>query len=115
VTNGSHGRGGKRCHIKAALERVLASVKDAGEVVITERDRRSRVVPRWRATRSERSARRLIPSGALRPPTAPRRQLGFPKVKRGAGKAVLQALLARGQILNPWFFHALAPSRGGRA
>jgi prevent-host-death family protein len=81
--------------IKARLSEYLRQVKDGGEVVITERGIPvARLVPlapeEKRATREER----LIRSGALRPPTVPRRQLGAPKLKRGAGRAVLQALLA---------------------
>ena len=43
-----------------------------------------------RATREER----LIRSGALRPAPGPRRPLGDPKVKRGSGRAALDALIA---------------------
>jgi len=81
--------------LKARLSEYLRQVKDGGEVVITERGIPvARLVPlapdEKRATREER----LVRSGALRPPTAPRRQLGAPKLQRGAGRAVLEALLA---------------------
>ncbi|HTM33303.1 MAG TPA: type II toxin-antitoxin system prevent-host-death family antitoxin [Vicinamibacterales bacterium] len=81
--------------IKARLSEYLRQVKDGSEVVITERGIPvARLVPlapdEKRATREER----LIRLGALRPPAAPRRQLGAPTLKRGAGRAVLQALLA---------------------
>lgn len=81
--------------IKARLSEYLRQVKDGGEVVITERGIPvARIVPlapdEKRATREER----LIRSGALRPPAAPRRSLGAPTLKRGAGRAVLDALIA---------------------
>ena len=81
--------------IKARLSEYLRQVKDGIEVVITERGIPvARLVPlapdEKRATREER----LIRSGALRPPSGPRRRLGVPKLKRGAGRAVLEALLA---------------------
>ena len=81
--------------IKARLSEYLRQVKDGGEVVITERGIPvARLVPlapeEKRATREER----LVRSGAIRPPAAPRRQLGAPKLQRGAGRAVLEALLA---------------------
>ena len=81
--------------IKARLSEYLRQVKDGSEVVITERGIPvARLVPlapdEKRATREER----LIRSGALRPPSGPRRRLGIPKTKRGAGRAVLEALLA---------------------
>ena len=81
--------------LKARLSEYLRQVKDGSEVVITERGVPvARLVPlapeEKRATREER----LIRSGALRPPAGPRRRLGAPKLKRGAGRAVLEALLA---------------------
>ena len=81
--------------VKARLSAYLRQVKDGSEVVITERGIPiARLVPlapdERRATREER----LIRSGALRPPAGPRRRLGAPKMKRGAGRAVLEALLA---------------------
>ena len=81
--------------VKARLSAYLRQVKDGSEVVITERGIPiARLVPlapdERRATREER----LIRSGALRPPAGPRRRLGAPKLKRGAGRAVLEALLA---------------------
>jgi prevent-host-death family protein len=80
--------------LKARLSEYLRQVKDGGEVVITERGIPvARLVPlapdEKRATREER----LIRSGALRPPAAPRRPLGSPKARHGAGGAVLDALL----------------------
>lgn len=80
--------------IKARLSEYLRQVKDGGEVVITERGIPvARLVPlapdEKRATREER----LVRSGALRPPTAPRRPLGAPKLQRGGGRAVLDALI----------------------
>ena len=70
-------------------------VNAGSEVVITERGIPvARLVPlapdEKRATREER----LIRSGALRPPSGPRRRLGVPKLKLGACRAVLDALLA---------------------
>ena len=81
--------------LKARLSEYLRQVKDGSEVVITERGIPvARLVPlapdEQRATREER----LIRSGALRPPTAPRQPLGAPKLTRGAGRAVLDALIA---------------------
>ena len=81
--------------IKARLSEYLRQVKDGSEVVITERGIPvARLVPlapdEKRATREER----LIRLGAIRPPAGPRRRLGVPKLKRGAGRAVLEALLA---------------------
>ena len=81
--------------VKARLSAYLRQVKDGSEVVITERGIPiARLVPlapdERRATREER----LIRSGALRPPAGPRRRLGAPKLKRGAGRAVVEALLA---------------------
>ena len=82
--------------IKARLSEYLRQVKDGSEVVITERGIPvARLVPlppdERRATREER----LIRSGALRPPAGPRRPLGAPKKRKaGAGRAVLDALLA---------------------
>ena len=81
--------------IKARLSEYLRQVKEGSEVVITERGIPvARLVPlapeEKRATREER----LIRSGALRPPAGPRKRLGAPRLKRGAGRAVLQALLA---------------------
>ena len=79
--------------VKARLSEYLRQVKDGGEVVITERGIPvARLVPlppeEQRATREER----LLRSGALRPPAAPRRPLGVPTLKRGGGRAVLEAL-----------------------
>ena len=81
--------------IKARLSEYLRQVKEGREVVITERGIPvARLVPlapdERRATREER----LIRSGALRPPSGARRKLGAPKGKTGAGRAVLEALLA---------------------
>jgi prevent-host-death family protein len=81
--------------IKARLSEYLRQVKDGSEVVITERGIPvARLMPlapdEKRATREER----LIRSGAIRPAAGPRRRLGVPKLKRGAGRAVLEALLA---------------------
>ncbi len=81
--------------VKARLSEYLRQVKDGSEVVITERGIPvARIVPlapdEKRATREER----LIRSGALRPPGGPRRKLGAPKLKKGGGRAVLDALLA---------------------
>lgn len=81
--------------IKARLSEYLRLVKDGGEVVITERGIPvARLVPlapeEKRATREER----LMRSGALRPPAGPRRRLGAPKLKKGGGRSVLEALLA---------------------
>ena len=80
--------------VKARLSEYLRQVKDGSEVVITERGIPvARLVPlapdEKRATREER----LIRSGALRPPTGPRRKLGAPKLKKGGGRAVLETLL----------------------
>ena len=81
--------------IKARLSEYLRQVKDGSEVVITERGIPvARLVPlapdERRATREER----LIRSGALRPPAGPRRKLGAAKRKSGAGRVVLESLLA---------------------
>jgi len=74
---------------------VLDRVRRGETVIVTDHGEPvARLVPlapdEKRATREER----LIRSGALRPPSAPRRPLGAPKLKRGAGGAVLDALLA---------------------
>ena len=81
--------------IKARLSEYLRQVKGGSEVVITERGIPvARLVPlapdERRATREER----LIRSGALRPPAGPRQQLGSPKGKPGAGRDVLDILIA---------------------
>jgi prevent-host-death family protein len=81
--------------LKARLSEYLRQVKEGSEVVITERGIPvARLVPlapdEQRATREER----LIRSGALRPAPGPRRPLGDPKVKRGSGRAALDALIA---------------------
>ena len=81
--------------IKARLSEYLRQVKDGSEVVITERGIPvARLVPlapdEKRATREER----LIRSGALRPPAGERRRLGAPKLKKGGGRTVLEALLS---------------------
>jgi prevent-host-death family protein len=81
--------------LKARLSEYLRQVKAGHEVVITERGVPvARLTPlaanERRATREER----LIRAGLLRPPQAPRTKLGPPKGRPGAGRAVLEALLA---------------------
>jgi prevent-host-death family protein len=81
--------------VKARLSEYLRQVKGGGEVVITERGIPiARIAPlapdEKRATREDR----LIRAGVLRPASAKRKALGVPTLKRGAGAAVLAALLA---------------------
>lgn len=81
--------------MKAKLSEYLRQVKSGGEVVITERGVPvARLVPlesdERRATREER----LIRAGILRPAQGPRKKLGMPTIREGAGAAVLEALLA---------------------
>jgi prevent-host-death family protein len=81
--------------MKAKLSEYLRQVKSGGEVVITERGVPvARLVPlesdERRATREER----LIRASILRPAQGPRKKLGMPKIREGAGAAVLEALLA---------------------
>jgi prevent-host-death family protein len=81
--------------VKARLSEYLRQVKGGGEVVITERGIPiARIAPlapdERRATREDR----LIRAGVLRPAAGKRKALGAPKLKRGAGAAVLSALVA---------------------
>jgi prevent-host-death family protein len=81
--------------LKARLSEYLRQVKAGSEVVITERGIPvARLTPlgveERRATRRER----LIRAGVLRAARAPRKKLGPPKGRKGAGLAVVEALLA---------------------
>jgi prevent-host-death family protein len=81
--------------VKARLSEYLRQVKGGGEVVITERGIPiARIAPlapeEKRATREDRLTR----AGVLRPASGKRKSLGVPTLKRGAGTAVLEALLA---------------------
>jgi prevent-host-death family protein len=81
--------------LKAKLSEYLRQVKSGGEVVVTERGIPvARLVPldadENRATREKR----LIRAGIVRPARGPRKKLGVPGSRSGAGAAVLEALLA---------------------
>ena len=81
--------------VKARLSEYLRQVKSGAEVVVTERGVPvARLVPLESDERRGTRAERLLRAGVLRPPQAPRRKLGMPRRRPGAGGALLEALLA---------------------
>jgi len=81
--------------VKARLSEYLRQVKGGAEVVITERGIPiARIVPLAPGEKRATREGRLVRAGVLRPASGKRKALGMPRLKRGAGAAVLAELLA---------------------